>query len=131
MKSPWKSFDNLEPGHEYVVLASSIPPRSRSSTRRLFQGARAVRKQMASTQGVIGFSLLARPLRKQYVTLSVWVDEGALAAFVESSPHHELMAGLSPEMGETKFVRWMINGCQGRPSWHDALRQLGRPAGGS
>ncbi len=68
----------LEPDREYVVLASSIPPLSRSSTRR-FRGASAVRKQLASTEGVIGFSLLARPLRKQYATLSVWVDEGALA----------------------------------------------------
>jgi heme-degrading monooxygenase HmoA len=128
VKSPWKSFGKLEPDHEYVVLASSIPPRSRSSTWRLFNGARAVSKQMASTRGVVGFSLLARPLQKQYVTLSVWVDEGALAAFVESSPHHELMAGLSPEMGETRFLRWMINGSQGRPSWDDALQRLGDPA---
>jgi hypothetical protein len=64
VKSPWKSFDKLEPDHEYVVLASSIPPR---------------------------------------------------------------MAALSPEMGETKFVRWMIDGSQGRPTWNDALRRLGHP----
>ncbi len=44
MKSPWKSFKPLEPDREYLVFASSIPPRSRSSTPRLFQGASAVRK---------------------------------------------------------------------------------------
>ena len=27
MKSPWKSIKALEPNREYVVLASSIPPR--------------------------------------------------------------------------------------------------------
>ena len=114
----------LEPDREYVVLASSIPPLSRSSTRRLFNGASAVRKQLAATDGVVGFSLLARPFRKQYATLSIWVDEAALAAFADQSPHRELMANLSPEMGPTTFVRWTIKGSDGRPSWSDALRRL-------
>ncbi len=125
MKSPWKSMKLLEPDREYVVLASSIPPLSRSSTRRLFRGASAVRKQLASAEGVVGFSLLARPLRKQYATLSVWVDEGALAAFADGSPHCALMAELAPEMGATKFVRWTMSGSDGRPSWSEASRRLG------
>ena len=115
----------LEPDRDYLVLASNIPPLSRSATRRLFSGASAVRKQLAKTEGVVGFSLLARPLRKQYATLSVWVDEQALAAFADASPHHELVAKLSPEMGPTKFVRWTIKGSDGRPSWQDALQRLG------
>ncbi|MDQ6909638.1 MAG: hypothetical protein M3Z84_02455 [Actinomycetota bacterium] len=125
MKSPWKSITALEADREYVVLASSIPPVSRSSTRRLFQGASAVRKQLARTEGVVGFSLLARPLRKQYATLSVWVDERALDAFTHETPHQTLMANLAPEMGPTKFVRWNITGSDGLPSWGDALQRLG------
>jgi len=124
MKSPWKTMQPLEPDHEYVVLASSIPPRNMSSTRRLFRGASAVRQQLAATEGVVGFSLLARPLRKQYATLSVWVDEAALAAFAEGRPHHELMAGLAPAMGPTKFVRWTMKASDGQPSWNDALKRL-------
>ena len=124
MKSPWKAMKSLEDDHEYVVLASSIPALSRSSTRRLFRGASEVRKQLGGTEGVVGFSLLARPLRKQYATLSVWVDEDALAAFADASPHRGLMTQLSPEMGPTKFVRWTIKGSDGRPSWSQALQRL-------
>ena len=132
MKSPWKSMKPLDPDHEYLVLASSIPARSIKSTPRLFRGASAVRKQLAGTDGVTGFSLLARPLRKQYATLSVWVDEAALAAFAGGSPHRELMADLAPEMAATKFVRWTIKGSDGQPSWSEALMRLaeddsGRP----
>ena len=125
MKSPWKSMQALDPGREYLVLASSIPPLSRSSTGRLFRGAGEVRAQLASTEGVVGFSLLARPWRKQYATLSVWIDEPALAAFTRENPHGRLMADLAPDMGPTKFVRWTITGADGRPSWSEALRRLG------
>ena len=90
----------------------------------LFRGARAVRKQLGATDGVIGFSLLARPLRKQYATLSVWTGEDALARFAGADPHRDLMRKLTPEMGATKFVRWTIRGADGRPSWADALRRL-------
>ena len=125
MKSPWKSIGRFEPDRSYLVLASSIPPRKLSSTWRMFRGASAVRKQIAKTEGVIGFSLLARPLRKQYATLSVWSDDEALSMFSGESPHHELMSKLAPEMGPTKFVRWTISGSDGRPSWSDALQRLG------
>ena len=125
MKSPWKSMRPLEPDGEYFVLASSIPARRMSSTFRLFQGASAVRKQLEGTEGVVGFSLLARPLRKQYATLSVWIDEPALAAFAGARPHSELMINLAPEMGATNFVRWTIKGSDGRLSWSEALTRLG------
>jgi heme-degrading monooxygenase HmoA len=75
---------------------------------------------------LVGFSLLARPWRKQYATLSVWVDEAALSAFAAASPHRELMAKLAPEMATTKFVRWTMTGSEGRPSWRNALHRLGR-----
>lgn len=124
MKSPWKSVRPLEAGREYLVLASSIPTRRLASTFRMFAGASAVRRQLEGAEGLVGFSLLARPLRKQYATLSVWADDEALATFTSARPHAELMSALAPEMGPTKFVRWMIDGFDGPPSWTDAVRRL-------
>jgi heme-degrading monooxygenase HmoA len=124
MKSPWKTMKPMQPDRDYLVLASSIPPRTWGSTRALFVGAGAVRKQLAKTDGVIGFSLLARPFRKQYATLSVWEDEAALAAFASQAPHRELVASLTPHMAPTKFIRWTTNAGDGRPSWRDALQRL-------
>src|SRR5688500_7553752 len=107
---------SFAPHRDYVVLASSIPVRRMSSTRRLFSGASAVRKQLEATEGVMGFSLLARPLRKQYATLSVWTDEPALAAFAIANRHGMLMADPAKELGPTKFVRWTMKGSEGKPS---------------
>jgi heme-degrading monooxygenase HmoA len=128
MKSPWKTMQPMEPDREYLVLASSIPPRSRASTRALFAGASAVRKQLAKTDGVVGFSLLARPFRKQYATLSVWEDEAAFENFAKSEPHAQLMADLGPEMAPTTFTRWKVQGSDARPSWSDALAKLSSPS---
>ena len=115
----------LTPDAEYLVLASSIPPKSVTSTWKLFRGSRAVRRQLLATDGVLGFSMLAEPLRKHYATLSVWRDEAALEAFAGAHPHDRLMKDLAPAMGETTFIRWTISGIDGPPSWRDALARLG------
>jgi quinol monooxygenase YgiN len=124
VKSPWKSLGSLEADRQYLVLASSIPPKRVSSTWSMFTGSRAVRKQMLAADGVLGFSMLAEPLRKHYATLSVWRDEAALDAFAATSPHARLMAELAPAMNEPRFVRWTIAGRDGVPSWFDALDRL-------
>lgn len=115
----------LDADREYLVLASSIPTKQISSTWSMFRGASQVRNQLAHTDGVIGFSLLARPFRNQYATLSVWTDDDALAAFVRQHPHAEIMSSLSEQMGPTRFERWTISGSDGLPSWDEALRRLG------
>jgi Domain of unknown function (DUF3291) len=124
MKSPWKSLGDVEPDQEYVVLASSIPALKRNSTWPMFRGSRIVHKQLLTTDGVVGFSLLARPWKKEYATLSVWTSGEALDAFAATSPHREMMSSLAPRMGPTKFVRWTIRGADGLPTWDDALRRL-------
>ena len=124
MKSRWKTLGVLDADAEYLALASSIPPKSIASTWSMFRGSRVVRQQLLTTDGVMGFSMLAEPLRKNYATLSVWRDEEALDAFAGRHPHARLMADLASSMNEPKFVRWTISGGDGTPSWKDALARL-------
>jgi heme-degrading monooxygenase HmoA len=124
MRSRWKALQQLEPDRDYVAFVTDIPPKRRGSTNALFAGARQVRRQLGGTDGVVGFSLLARPMAKQYVTLSLWTDEAALSAFAQTEPHQRLMADLAAQMAPTTFVRWEHPGAGGRPTWDDALRRL-------
>lgn len=124
MKSPWRKLQALEPDREYLAFASWIPARRYGATPAMFRGASAVREQLATTPGLVGFSLLARPVRKQYATLSLWEDDAALAAFSHREPHGRWMAQLAAEMGDTRFVHWTIRGADGRPTWPEALRRL-------
>lgn len=124
MRDPWKQCQAMDPDTEYLVMASSLPALDYAATPALFRGARATKRQLRDADGLVGFSMLARPARKQYGSLSVWRDEDALQAFARSSPHGQLMRDLAPRMGQTAFVRWTITGAQGRPSWAEAWDRL-------
>ena len=90
----------------------------------MFRGSRAVRRQLAGTDGVIGFALLAQPFSKSYATLSVWTGEDALDRFTAGTPHRESWPTSLPRWEPTKFVKWTITGADGRPTWPDALERL-------
>jgi hypothetical protein len=115
----------MEPGAEYLVLASYLPLRRFSATIGFFRAVSAVRKQLAHADGLVGYTLRARPVARDYWTLSVWSGQGALRAFVRTQPHVELMRSLRPHMNPTKFVYWSITRADGLPSFTDALERLG------
>ena len=124
---PWTSAEELESGREYVVMASHLPLRRVTSTWRFFRAVAAVRKQLRSTPGLVGYTLRAKPLARNYWTLSVWTDRSALQTFMRSPPHLGVMSSLQPHMRPTKFIQWNITAADGRPGWSDALERLGSP----
>jgi len=114
----------MQPGTEYLVLASFLPLKRISSTVRFFRGVSAVRNQLATAEGLVGYMLRARPVSRDYWTLSVWNDQGALRQFMRTPPHMQLMTSLRPYMGPTKFVTWTITAADGVPRMPDALAHL-------
>ena len=121
---PWTARAQMEPGTGYLVMASYLPLKRITATVRFFRGVSAVRKQLATADGLIGYTLRARPLARDYWTLSVWKDDGALREFMRTPPHVQLMTSLKPLMGRTKFVTWTISAADGHPSMAGALEHL-------
>jgi quinol monooxygenase YgiN len=121
---PWTTRVEMEPGSGYLVMASHLPLKRISSTVRFFRGVSAVRRQLASADGLVGYTLRAKPLARDYWTLSVWKDEGSLQEFMRTPPHVQLMTSLKPYMGPTKFVTWSITAADGRPTLAAALERL-------
>ncbi len=109
----WRSFRNAEPGREYLVLLSALPPRSKG--------------RLQTAPGLVGYSLRARLWRKRFWTLSVWEDEPALMDFVDAVPHRTVMHALQPDLGETQFLRWGIRRDAYPPSWNAALARAIAP----
>ena len=127
---PWKEFVTADEDAEYLVMASFLPLRRFGATLRFFRFVQQIRRQLATAEGLIGYSLWAKPIAKRYWTLSVWRDEAALSTFMRTQPHGAIMARLRPDMDPTRFVRWTVKGSETRVSWDEALRRLeeARPA---
>ena len=119
--SPWRTFGSPDPNDDFVALISYLPLKSYRRVRPFFLYTARVVKQLASAQGLLGYSVLARPLSKRFWTFSAWKDKAALSTFVQYAPHVHLMAALAPHMDKTKFVQWTIKGSQLPLRWDDAL----------
>ena len=85
-----------------------------------------IQRQLGKTTGIIGYSLLAHPLRREFWTLSAWIDKASLNSFFRTPPHVEAMKALRPHMGQTRFIEWALNGSALPPSWDDAMNRFYR-----
>jgi len=122
--SPWRTIGSPGPNCDFVAVLSYLPLKGYWRVPQFLVYTVQVMRQLAAAQGLLGYSVLARPLSKRFWTLSAWENEAALRAFVQHPPHVRLMAALTPHMGETKFVRWMVKGSQLPLRWDDALRRF-------
>jgi hypothetical protein len=84
-----------------------------------------IQGQLRHTPGLLGYSLRARILTRQFWTLSVWEGDAALHQFVVANPHAQVMMALREKMDQTRFVRWSMRGSELPPPWHDAFARRG------
>jgi heme-degrading monooxygenase HmoA len=122
--SPWRTFGSPDPNGDFVALLSYLPLKSYLRVVPFFFYTAQVMKQLASAQGLLGYSLLARLFSKRFWTLSVWANEEALRTFIQHQPHQNIMTALAPHMDKTKFVRWTVKGSDLPLRWADALRRF-------
>ena len=64
----WTTRAEMEPGTGYLVMASHLPLKRITATVRFFRAVFAVRKQLATADGLIGYTLRAKPLARDYWT---------------------------------------------------------------
>jgi quinol monooxygenase YgiN len=122
--TPWRTRGSSDPNGDLVALLSYLPLKSYWRMPSFFYYTLQVERQLASAQGLLGYSVLARPLSKRFWTLSSWKDEAALRDFVQHPPHVRIMTAIAPHMEQTKFLRWTVKGSQLPLRWDDALRRF-------
>jgi hypothetical protein len=118
---PWVTFRRPDPEREYLVLLSELPLKRFRDLAAFSLYSWRIQGQLRQTPGLLGYSLLARILRRQFWTLSVWDGEAALQQFVVEPPHSHVMLALREKMGQTHFVRWRMRGADFPPQWEDAF----------
>jgi hypothetical protein len=75
---PWKSFATPESDREYPALLSRLPLATFRAMPMFFRFVSEIRRQLADSEGLIGYSLDAHPLAKEFWILSVWEDRESL-----------------------------------------------------
>jgi hypothetical protein len=84
-----------------------------------------IQGQLRQTLGLLGYSLCAQILKRQFWTLFVWEGEATLQQFVIEHPHSQVILVLQGKMGETRFVRWHLRGAESPPQRKDAFTRQG------
>jgi 3-phenylpropionate/trans-cinnamate dioxygenase ferredoxin subunit len=121
---PWKSFATPESGREYAALLSYLPLSTFGALPRFFRFVIGIRRQLAHSEGLIGYSLDANVPGKEFWTLSVWEDRDSLWRFVERMPHSQAMRDLAPHMGQTEFFHFEVDGSSVPPDWQETRRRM-------
>jgi nitrite reductase/ring-hydroxylating ferredoxin subunit len=129
---PWKSFTTPESERDYPALLSHLPLATFRAMPKFFRFVFAIQRQLADSEGLIGYSLDAHPIAKEFWTLSVWEDRDSLWRFVHKLPHSRAMQDLLPHMGETGFFHFEVAGSSVPPDWQETKRRMhDREAGAS
>jgi nitrite reductase/ring-hydroxylating ferredoxin subunit len=121
---PWTSFTQAEDDKEYAALLSRLPLKTFGAMPKFFRFVFGIRRQLAESEGLIGYSLDAHPLAKEFWTLSVWEDKDSLWRFVQKMPHSQAMQNLLPHMKQTEFFHFEVKGSSVPPDWQETRRRM-------
>lgn len=123
---PWTAGTVTTPSPatvDSIVMASRFHLRRHRDVLRFFLDAMRVFGLARRSPGVVGVTLEARPLRKEFLTLSQWTDQAALDAMVRSEPHATVMARQRKVMADSAFRFWAAPADE-PPTWAEARRRL-------
>ena len=123
MDSPWIMFGPPDKSREYFALLSCLPLNKYRAIPDFLRFSLQIQKQLRATPGVIGYSLRAKLLSRNFWTLSAWADEKALTDFVAKIPHEQAMQAMMPHMGPTKFTTWKVLGSALPLQWEEAMQR--------
>jgi quinol monooxygenase YgiN len=116
-------FGTPDKNREYFALLSSLPLNKYRAIPGFLRFSSQIQKQLRATPGVIGYSLRAKLLSRNFWTLSAWADEKALTDFVAKIPHEQAMQAMMPHMGPTKFTKWKVLGSALPLQWEEAMQR--------
>lgn len=125
---PWTTPKPSRPEDGPVtVMASRLELRRLRDVPSFLAAALRIRRQMLSSPGALGVSLIARPMHRTFWTLSAWQDQAALSAAVGREPHRQIMKRFRPRMAGSSFVTWTAQATALPIPWDDALHHLEKP----
>ncbi len=68
----WKSCGEASPDKDYLALVTYLPLKHFWKVPSFFRMVSAIQAHLSRSRGLVGYSLLAKTLRKRFWALSVW-----------------------------------------------------------
>ena len=90
---PWVQRQAVEPERRYLAMASRLPLKAYRSVPGFMRDTLRIRRQLARSEGLVGYGLNAQLARKTFWTFSVWDDRARLASFAAADPHDGSSSG--------------------------------------
>ena len=123
MDSPWIKFAAADTNREYFALLSYLPLNKHRAIPAFLKFTFQIQGQLGATPGILGYSLRAKTLGRNFWTLSAWENEQVLKDFVVKLPHVNAMKAMMPHMGPTKFTKWKVLGSGLPLRWEEAMER--------
>ena len=117
---PWVERQAIGHDREYVVMVSRLPLTSYRFVPGFLRDTLRIRRQLATTAGLVAYSLNAQLTRKTFWTYSVWTDQESLDAFAAAEPHRTIVGRLRSRMDESRFTFLPVRGAEIPSEW-DAM----------
>ena len=114
---PWHHRHDIDPDHDYVVMASRLPLKAHRFIPGFLVDTLRIRRQLARTEGLVAYALNAQLTRKTFWTYSVWIDQDSLDAFARADPHRRIIQRLASRMGESRFEFMRMRGAEIPSDW--------------
>jgi hypothetical protein len=116
---PWVERQLINPDGEYVAMASRLPLKAYRYIPGFLRDTLHIRRQLAVTEGLIGYALDAELAHKTFWTFSVWTDRTSLDMFAAAEPHARIIQRLRPRMDKTRFEFFAIAGSRLPMTWNE------------
>lgn len=124
---PWKATGPVDATQNYLVLATSFAVTSRIRLPAIISATQDLWCSLAATNGLVGYSLQADPLRGTLATLSAWIDQTAVEDFVSGAAHQRVVSATSPWLRGSVIKGWRTIGSELPPRWETARERLAAP----
>lgn len=111
-------------------MASKLPLRSHGDIPRFLRHTWHVRRQLARSPGLVGYSLDAHLVTKTFWTVSVWKGRSHLGAFDRARPPANAKDVLRSAMMPSTFVMWRCRAEDLPIDWSEVRARLGASEAG-
>lgn len=109
---------------EVTVMASRFELRTVRAVPSFLAASITAWWQALHDEGCLGVSLQARPLAREFWTLSAWTSQDAVYRYARAAPHAGAARTQTAQMTSSTFVFWDVSTTALPASWADGKRRV-------